>query len=74
MTYEQLPDEWKDWLDLTPIQRFHESEKIFANYLAMGGSLDPDPDPSCPFYVPEDWLPGGPFGGAGLPAVRQGEI
>jgi hypothetical protein len=33
MTYEQLPDEWKDWLDLAPIQRFHESETFFANYL-----------------------------------------
>ena len=35
MTYEELPDEWKEWLDLTPIERFRESEKIFANYLAM---------------------------------------
>ena len=55
MTYEQLPDEWKEWLDLTPIERFRESEKIFAQYLAMGGSLDPDPDPTSPFYDANDY-------------------
>ena len=40
MTYEQLPDEWKEWLDLTPLERFRRSEEIFAQYLAMGGSLE----------------------------------
>jgi len=53
MLFEDLSDEWKEWLDLTPIERFRESEKIFAQYLAMGGSLDPDPDPTSPFYDPE---------------------
>jgi len=28
MTYEQLSDEWKEWLDLTPIQRFHEAKRF----------------------------------------------
>jgi hypothetical protein len=49
MTYEQLPGEWKEWLDLTPLARFRRSEELFAQYLAMGGSLDPDPDPTSPF-------------------------
>ncbi len=53
MTYEQLPDEWKEWVNLTPLERFRQSELIFAQYLAMGGSLDPDPDPTSPFYDPE---------------------
>ena len=61
MLYEQLPDEWKEWLDLTPLERFRRSEEIFAQYLAMGGSLDPDPDPTSPFYAAEDWQPGGGF-------------
>ena len=26
MTYEQLPDEWKEWVDLTPLERFRRSE------------------------------------------------
>ncbi len=50
MLFEDLSDEWKEWLELTPIERFRQSEKIFADYLAMGGSLDPDPDPTSPFY------------------------
>ncbi len=52
MRYEDLADEWKEWVDLTPIQRFEESEKNFAQYLALGGSLDPDPDPTSPFHDP----------------------
>ena len=79
MMYEDLPDEWKEWLALTPIQRFRESEKIFAQYLAMGGSLDPDPDPTSPFYDPQDYLEGGCYAGwrnrlepAGLRVLRRG--
>ncbi|MEQ1859177.1 MAG: hypothetical protein ABMA13_04515 [Chthoniobacteraceae bacterium] len=72
MTYEQLPDEWKDWLNLTPIERFRESEKIFAQYLAMGGTLDPDPDPTSPFYAPEEWRPDLAHGRAGLRLLRRG--
>ena len=65
MTYEQLPDEWKEWINLTPIERFRRSEEIFAQYLAMGGSLDPDPDPTSPFYFAEDYEAGGVFYSAG---------
>jgi hypothetical protein len=74
MTYEQLPDEWKDWLDLTPLQRFRESEKIFANYLAMGGSLDPDPDPTSPFYLPEESSSGAAYGRPGLRILRRSPV
>ena len=28
-------DEWKEWLDLSPLERFRRSEEIFAQYLAM---------------------------------------
>ena len=72
MVYEDLPDEWKNWLDLTPMQRFQESEKLFAQYLAMGGSLDPDPDPQSPFYHEDDWRPGAAYGRAGLRVLRRG--
>ncbi|MEO6789170.1 MAG: hypothetical protein ABI318_23855 [Chthoniobacteraceae bacterium] len=72
MIYEQLPDEWKDWLALSPIERFREGEKIFANYLAMGGSLDPDPDPTSPFYALDEWRPGVAHGRAGLRLLRRG--
>ena len=43
MMYEQMSEEWQEWLDLTPLERFRRSEEIFGQYLAMGGTLDPDP-------------------------------
>ena len=61
MTYEELPDEWKEWIELTPLQRFRRSEELFAQYLAMGGSLDPDPDPTSPFFCEEDYMQEGCF-------------
>jgi hypothetical protein len=71
-----LPDDWsidwREWADMTPLERFHESEKLFAQYLAMGGSLDPDPDPESPFYDPETWRAGSGHGRAGLRVVRRG--
>ena len=72
MTYEQMPEEWQEWLDLTPLERFRQSEQIFAQYLAMGGSLDPDPDPTSPFDFPEEWRPGIAHGRAGLCVLRRG--
>ena len=74
MIYEELSDEWKEWLALSPIERFHESEKIFANYLAMGGSLDPDPDPTSPFYVPGESSTGAAYGRPGLRVLRRGGV
>lgn len=72
MTYEQLPDEWKEWVDLTPLERFRRSELIFAQYLAMGGSLDPDPDPTSPFDDPEISGSGPAYEKAGFRVIRCG--
>ena len=74
MTYEQLPDEWKEWIALTPLERFRRSEELFAQYLTMGGSLDPDPDPTSPFYDAE--APGAvpAYGGTGLRVLRRGAV
>ena len=52
MQFEDWPEEWQERAKLTPSERFRESEKIFAQYPAMGGSLDPDPDSTSPFYDP----------------------
>ena len=42
---EQLVgEEWAEWYRLTPVQRWLESEKLWQTYLALGGSLDPEPD------------------------------
>jgi hypothetical protein len=72
MTYEQLPDEWKEWVNLAPLERFQQSEKFFAEYLAMGGSLDPDPDPTSPFDDPAAWGANPAYGRAGLRVLRRG--
>ena len=57
--------EWADWYRLTPQQRWAESEKLWAAYLALGGSLDPEPDTQSPFFdadapgaMPADGRPG----------------
>ena len=69
-----MPDEWKEWLDLTPIERFRESEKLLAQYVALGGSLDPDPDPTSPFYDPETSSTGVAYGRPGLRILRRGAV
>jgi hypothetical protein len=45
--------EWQEWFRLTPLERWHESSKLWAQYLAQGGSLDPEPDSQSPFDFPE---------------------
>ena len=38
-----------EWLRLTPEQRMRETTKLWKLYIALGGSLDPEPDPQSPF-------------------------
>ena len=52
---EQLVEaEWAEWYRLTPVQRWLESEKLWQIYLALGGSLDPEPDTQSPFFDPDE--------------------
>ena len=74
MTYEQMPDEWKEWLDLSPLERFRRSEELLAHYLAVGGSLDPDPDPTSPFYDPRASGTGPAYGRPGLRVLRRSSV
>ena len=69
---EELSEEWREWIALSPLERWHESQKVFAWYLAQGGNLDPDPDPDSPFYFPEEWRPNAAHGRAGLRLLRRG--
>ena len=39
-----------EWYRLTPVQRWLESEKLWQTYLALGGSLDPEPDTQSFFF------------------------
>ena len=47
---EVVEEEWTEWYRLTPVQRWLESEKLWQTYLALGGSLDPEPDMQSPFF------------------------
>ena len=51
-------EEWIAWQFLTPQERFSKSAEYLQQYLAMGGSLDPDYDPQSPFN--NDYYPDGP--------------
>ena len=46
-------EEQKEWAMLSPAQRYVESSKLWSTYLALGGSLDPEPDSQSPFDFPE---------------------
>lgn len=46
-------DEEREWLNLTPQKRILETTKLWKLYIALGGSLDPEPDPQSPFYFQE---------------------
>ena len=54
---------WLEWYRLTPLERWHESGRLWAEYFKKGGSLDPEWDPESPFnddfYPPETLQIGG---------------
>jgi hypothetical protein len=64
--------EWADWYRLTPGERWAESEKLWAFYLAAGGTLDPEPDTQSPFFDPAAPRPGAAHGRPGLRFLRRG--
>ncbi len=38
-----------DWYRLSAEERWRESSRLWDTYLALGGSLDPEPDSQSPF-------------------------
>ena len=66
--------EWAEWYRLTPQQRWTESEKLWLTFLALGGSLDPEPDTQSPFFDREAPGPRPAHGGTGLRLVRRGRV
>jgi hypothetical protein len=72
---EQLVgEEWAEWYRLTPAQRWAESEKLWQNYLALGGSLDPEPDTQSPFFDADAARPRPAHGGPSLRVLRRGGV
>jgi hypothetical protein len=66
--------EWAEWYRLTPQQRFAESAKLWQIYLALGGSLDPEPDTQSPFFDRGQAGSGPAHGRAGVRVVRRGRV
>lgn len=46
--------EWLEWYRKTPQERLLATSEAWANYLALGGSLEPDVDSQCPFWSREE--------------------
>ncbi|MBN8247262.1 MAG: hypothetical protein J0L84_07440 [Verrucomicrobia bacterium] len=66
--------EAQDWLRLTPLERWRESMVLWTQYLAQGGSLDPEPDSQSPFDFPELRGARPVDGRAGLRVLRRGGV
>ena len=67
-------EEWAEWYRLTPRERFLESEKLWETYLALGGSLEPEPDTQSPFFDPEEWRANFADGRPSVRVLRRGGV
>ena len=71
---ELVGEEWAEWYRLSPHQRWLESEKLWQIYLALGGSLDPEPDTQSPFFDPREPRASAADGRAGVRVLRRGRV
>jgi hypothetical protein len=69
-----ISDEWMEWYLMTPEQRFRESEKLWEDYLSLGGSLEPEADSQSPFFDPAEWRESFAHGRPGLRVIRRSAI
>lgn len=49
-----VESEWIEWYSMTPMERWEASGRLWADYLALGGSLDPEVDTQSPFWSGEE--------------------
>jgi hypothetical protein len=68
---DEFVDEPDEWAAMTPQERWAESAKLWELYLAMGGSLDPEPDSQSPFDFEEMQRAIPPVRRASLHPVRR---
>jgi hypothetical protein len=71
---EIVGNEWAEWYMLSPGERFVESARLWETYLALGGSLEPEPDTQSPFFDPEEWRENASHGGTGVHILRRSGI
>jgi hypothetical protein len=67
-------EEWAAWYALSPAERFLESMKLWDTYLALGGSLEPEPDTQSPFFDAEEWRANVTDGRPGVRVLRRGGV
>ena len=67
-------EEWAEWYRLTPQERFLESMKLWETYLALGGSLEPEPDTQSPFFDPDEWRENAADGRTSVRVLRGGRV
>jgi len=66
--------EWVAWFRMTPQERWEESARLWHHFVAMGGSLDPEPDTQSPFYDPETSSRPPVDGRPGLRVIRRSGV
>ena len=64
-------EEWDEWRRLTPEERFLESMMLWETYLALGGSLEPEPDTQSPFFDPREWRENAAHGRPSVHLLRR---
>ena len=66
--------EWADWYRLSPEERWRYTCLLWHEYIALGGSLDPEPDTQSPFFDAEEWRAIASYGRAGLRDLRRRRV
>ncbi|REJ89809.1 MAG: hypothetical protein DWQ34_18920 [Planctomycetota bacterium] len=66
--------EWAEWYRMTPQERWAAQDQMWATYLALGGSLDPEPDTQSPFFDADEWRELSADGGTGVRALRRSGV
>ena len=66
--------EWAEWYRMTPQERWAAQDQMWATYLALGGSLDPEPDSQSPFFDADECRELFADGGTGDRAVRRSGV
>jgi hypothetical protein len=64
-------EEWAEWYRMSPEERVRETTKLWELYIAMGGSLDPEPDTQSPFFDEQEWREGVAHGWPGVRVVQE---
>ena len=67
-------EEWAEWYRLTPQERFRRSMELWETYLALGGTLEPEPDTQSPFFDAEEWRQGAAHGRTSMRVLRRGRV